>query len=208
MQKRQTLRKGFALLENDITDSWPTFKILDTLQILQVLGSRYHTPIYTVTGVFCRQGSRQLCYRFNAWCLAWLFNRFRLDFVDDFLTESILFWFEFVKLVRRRHKHVGAPDNRIKSLWIENVLTPQGKDMILELGPDGHRPTINNLQYFYTFSNKFIQLLVKIEDNSPYPQTNVNFHRLHISQNPWKIKRVNPLKRACPYPKTISQDFL
>jgi hypothetical protein len=40
-----------------------------------------------------------------------------------------------VKLARRRHKHVGAPDNRIKSRWIENVLTPQGKDMILELGP-------------------------------------------------------------------------
>ena len=63
-----------------------------------------------------------------------LLNRFRLDFVDDFLTESMLFWLEFVKLVRRRHKHVGAPDNRIKSLRIENVLTPQGKDMILELG--------------------------------------------------------------------------
>ena len=43
--------------------------------------------------------------------------------------------FGFVKLARRRHKHVGAPDNRINSLWIENVLTPQGKDMILELGP-------------------------------------------------------------------------
>jgi hypothetical protein len=37
--------------------------------------------------------------------------------------------------LRRRHKHVGAPDNRIKSLWKENVLTPQGKDMILELKP-------------------------------------------------------------------------
>ena len=37
--------------------------------------------------------------------------------------------------VGQRHKHVGAPDNRIKSLLIENVLTPQGKDMILELGP-------------------------------------------------------------------------
>jgi len=36
------------------------------LQILQVLGSRYRTPIYTATGVFCRQSSRQLCYRFNA----------------------------------------------------------------------------------------------------------------------------------------------
>jgi len=60
---------------------------------------------------------------------------FRNDSVEDFVTDSILFGFEFVKLVRRRHNHVGAPDNRIKSLWMENVLTPLGKDMILELGP-------------------------------------------------------------------------
>jgi hypothetical protein len=49
--------------------------------------------------------------------------------------KTKVYYLEFVKLVRRRHKHVGAPDNRIKSLWIENVLTPQGKDIILELGP-------------------------------------------------------------------------
>ena len=50
------------------------------------------------------------------------------------LNQHQLFYI-YHQLVRRRHKHVGAPDNRIKSLWIENVLTPQGKDMILELGP-------------------------------------------------------------------------
>lgn len=48
----------------------------------------------------------------------------------DFLSPV---WIVITGMVRRRHIYVGAPDNRIKSLW-ENVLTPQGKDMILELG--------------------------------------------------------------------------
>jgi len=34
-------------------------------------------------------------------------------------------------LVRRRHTHVGAPDNRIEALYKEYVLTPRGK---------GHEP--------------------------------------------------------------------
>ena len=39
-------------------------------------------------------------------------------------------------LVKRRHTHVGAPDNRIEGSSIkEYVLTPRGKDMNPELGP-------------------------------------------------------------------------
>jgi hypothetical protein len=30
-------------------------------------------------------------------------------------------------LVKRRHMHVGAPDNRIEAIYKENVLTPRGK---------------------------------------------------------------------------------
>jgi hypothetical protein len=30
-------------------------------------------------------------------------------------------------MVRRRHTHVGAPDNRIEALYKEYVLTPRGK---------------------------------------------------------------------------------
>ncbi|MCK4985831.1 MAG: hypothetical protein KAS40_09955 [Desulfobacterales bacterium] len=37
--------------------------------------------------------------------------------------------------MKRRHTHVGAPDNRIKALYKEYVLTPRGRDMIPELGP-------------------------------------------------------------------------
>ena len=37
-------------------------------------------------------------------------------------------------LVRRRHTHVGAPDNRIEALYKEYVLTPRGRDMNPELG--------------------------------------------------------------------------
>jgi hypothetical protein len=29
--------------------------------------------------------------------------------------------------VKRRHMHVGAPDNRIEAIYKENVLTPRGK---------------------------------------------------------------------------------
>jgi len=40
------------------------------------------------------------------------------------------------RLVRRRHTHVGAPNNRIKVfLKKEHVLTPRGKDMNPVLGP-------------------------------------------------------------------------
>jgi len=38
-------------------------------------------------------------------------------------------------MVKRRHTHVGAPDNKIKSLFKEHVLTPRGKDMNPVLGP-------------------------------------------------------------------------
>ncbi len=38
-------------------------------------------------------------------------------------------------LVKRCHTHVGAPDNRIKALYKEHVLTPRGRDMNPELGP-------------------------------------------------------------------------
>ena len=38
-------------------------------------------------------------------------------------------------MVKLRHTHVGAPDNRIDALYKEYVLTPRGKDMIPELGP-------------------------------------------------------------------------
>jgi hypothetical protein len=39
-------------------------------------------------------------------------------------------------MVKWCHTHVGVPDNRIKALCNkEDVLTPQGKYMIPELGP-------------------------------------------------------------------------
>jgi len=38
-------------------------------------------------------------------------------------------------LVKQRHTHVGAPDNRIEGLSKEHVLTPRGKDMNPVLGP-------------------------------------------------------------------------
>ena len=37
--------------------------------------------------------------------------------------------------MKRRHTHVGAPDNRIEALYKEYVLTPRGRDMNPELGP-------------------------------------------------------------------------
>jgi len=43
--------------------------------------------------------------------------------------------------VKRRHTHVGAPDNTIEALYKEYVLTPRGKDMNPELGPSGRRLT-------------------------------------------------------------------
>jgi len=79
-----------------------------------------------------------------------------------------------VKLARRRHKHVGAPDNRIKSRWIENVLTPQGKDMILELGPMVTAPPQITYNIFTPSAIHFIQFLVKIEDNLPVAHPEIN----------------------------------
>ena len=43
--------------------------------------------------------------------------------------------------MKRRHTHVGAPDNTIEALYKEYVLTPRGKDMNPELGPSGRRLT-------------------------------------------------------------------
>ena len=71
--------------------------------------------------------------------------------------------------MRRCHKHVGAPDNRIRSLWIENVLTPQGKDMILELGPMVTVPPQTTYHILTTSAINSNKLIVEIEDNISEP---------------------------------------
>ena len=51
------------------------------------------------------------------------------------------------RLVKRRHTHVGAPDNRIEALYKEYVLTPRGRDMNPELGPVVAASPQNTLSY-------------------------------------------------------------
>jgi hypothetical protein len=62
-------------------------------------------------------------------------------------------------MVRRRHTHVGAPDNRIEALYKEYVLTPRDKDMIPELGPVVTVSPGSKLSYLYAWSNVFLSWL-------------------------------------------------
>jgi len=62
-------------------------------------------------------------------------------------------------LVKRRHTHVGAPDNRIKALQKEHVLTPRGRDMIPELGPVVTVSPDSKLSYLYVWSNGNFKLV-------------------------------------------------
>ena len=70
-------------------------------------------------------------------------------------------------MVRRRHTHVGAPDNRIEALYKENVLTPRGKDMIPELGPVVTVSPGSKLSYLYAWSNMLLSWLGKEEGEGP-----------------------------------------
>jgi len=56
-------------------------------------------------------------------------------------------------MVRRRHTHVGAPDNRIEALYKEYVLTPRGRDMNPEFGPVVAASPGNRLSYLSGCSN-------------------------------------------------------
>ena len=63
-------------------------------------------------------------------------------------------------LVRRRHTHVGAPDNRIEALYKEYVLTPRGKDMNPELGPVVAASPIRKLTYLSDYANEIFEMLL------------------------------------------------
>jgi hypothetical protein len=64
-------------------------------------------------------------------------------------------------LVRRRHMHVGAPENRIVRLLKEHVLMPRGRDMNPELGLGGHRLTGSRLPYQAGWGKGFLNWLGK-----------------------------------------------
>jgi hypothetical protein len=63
-------------------------------------------------------------------------------------------------MVRRRHTHVGAPDNRIKALFKKHVLTPRGKDMNPVLGPVVPASPGSKLSYLKAGSNGNIKLVI------------------------------------------------
>ena len=64
-------------------------------------------------------------------------------------------------LVRRRHTHVGAPDNRIEALYKEYVLTPRGRDMNPELGPVVAASPERKLSYLWVLSNVILILVIE-----------------------------------------------
>ena len=65
------------------------------------------------------------------------------------------------RLVKRRHAHVGAPDNRIEALYKEFVLTPRGRDMNPELGPVVAASPERKLSYLWVLSNVILVLVIE-----------------------------------------------
>jgi hypothetical protein len=63
--------------------------------------------------------------------------------------------------VKRRHTHVGAPDNRIEALYKEYVLTPRGRDMNPELGPVVAASPERKLSYLWVLSNVILILVIE-----------------------------------------------
>jgi hypothetical protein len=66
-------------------------------------------------------------------------------------------------LVKRRHTHVGAPDNRIEALYKEYVLTPRGRDMNPVLGPVVTASPKNRLSYLSGCGNRIFYWSGKAE---------------------------------------------
>ena len=62
-------------------------------------------------------------------------------------------------LVKQRHTHVGAPDNRIEGLSKEHVLTPRGKDMNPVLGPVVAASPERRLSYLYGLRQRYFMLV-------------------------------------------------